>query len=146
MATIFRMDVKNAFLHGDLKEEVYIGLQLGLTSSPKNIVGILRRSLYGLEQVPKVWFENFWKTLVLTDFLQSQYDLSLFFRKTSHGITILLVYIDDIIITGDDPNIILQLQKSLHASFHMKDLGPLTYFLGLVVHKIQGRSFMNQNK
>lgn len=83
---------------------------------------------------------------MLTDFLQSQYDLSLIFRKTSHGITILLVYIDDIIITGDDPNIILQLQKSLHASFHMKDLGPLTNFLGLKVHKTQGRLFMDQNK
>ena len=56
-------------------------------------------------------------TLVLANFQRSQYDPSLFLRKTSHGITILLVYIDDIIITGDDPHNILQLQKSLHASY-----------------------------
>ena len=92
-----------------------------------------------------MWFDKFQHTLVLAGFLQSQYD-PLFLFKSSHGITILLVYVDDIIITGEDPNHILQLQQSLHASLHMKDLGPLTYLLGLEVHKIKGGLFVNQHK
>jgi hypothetical protein len=82
----------------------------------------LKRSLYGLKQVPRAWFEKFRTTLMFT---QSQYDSSLFFRKTALGIVIILVYVDDIVITGSDLQLIEQLQQCLKSSFHMKDLGPL---------------------
>ena len=66
--------------------------------------------------------------------------------KVKNGITTLLVYVDDIIIMGSYPDSILQPQQSLHASFHMKDLGPLTYFLGLEVHKLLRSLFIDQHK
>lgn len=143
---LLQMNVKNVFLHGDLQEDVYMRLPVGLSSSFSTMVCKLLCSHYGLKQAPRAWFEQFCKTLLHAGFQQSQYDLTLFPCNTSHCITILLVYVDDIIITGDDPDRTLQLQQFLCTSFHMKDLGPLTYFLGLQVHKIQGGLFINQHE
>ena len=106
----------------------------------------LKRSLYGLKQAPRAWFEKFRSTLLHFSFVQSQYDSSLFLRKTTTGLVLLLVYVDDIVITGSDSTLIAQLQQHLQASFHMKDLGPLTYFLGLEVHTNSSGIFLNQHK
>ena len=70
----------------------------------------------------------------------------MFLHNSSHGITVLLVYVDDIIISGTDSDMITCLQTSLHESFHMKDLGPLTYFLGLEVHQSQKGLVLDQHK
>ena len=83
----------------------------------------LRRSLYGLKHVPRAWYEKFTSTLLKFAFLKSKYDASLFLRKTEEGIVILLVYVENIIITGIDSVIISQLKQHLQDSFHMKDLG-----------------------
>jgi len=97
---IHQLDVKNAFLHGDLKGEVYIKLPTGMSSPLPNIVCKLKHSLYGLKQAPRVWFEKFSTTLLGFSFIQSSYDQSLFLQRTSKGIVILLVYVYDIIVTG----------------------------------------------
>lgn len=123
---ILQMDVKNAFLHGDLAETVYMKIPPGLEYS--NSVCRLRRSLYGLKQAPRAWFAKFHSTLQSGGFRQSNYDSSLFLRRSSTGITILLVYVDDILITGSDRSGILSLQTLLCTSFHMKDLGTVSYF------------------
>lgn len=129
------MDVKNAFLHGDLKEDVYMQLPQGVSGKTKGCFAKLCRSIYGLKQAPQAWFEKFQDAFLHLDFHPSPYDLSMFLYHASKGITILLVYIDDITIIVPIANMIHQLQASLHDSFHMKDLGPLTYFLGLEVHQ-----------
>ena len=116
-------DVKNAFLHGDLQEEIYMKRPSGMTTSSPHDVCKLRRSLYGLKKVPRAWFEKFRSTLISFSFTQSQYDSSLFLHTSTLGIVILLVYVDDIIITCTDCGLITKLQKLLHANFHMKDLG-----------------------
>ena len=85
-------------------------------------------------------------TLLLASFTQIQYDPSLFLCQSAGGVTIFLVYVDDIIIFGDVPDWIFQLQQSLHASFHMKGLGPLAHSLSLEVHKTKGVLFINQHK
>ena len=128
------MDVKNVFLHGDLKEDIYMVLPPGLSSTSSSDVCKLKRSLYGLKQAPRAWFDKFQSTLIRFSFKQSQYDSSLFLCKTTTSIVILLVYVDDIVITGTYSTLITRLQQHLQASFHMKDLSPLTYFLGLEVH------------
>ena len=103
------------------------------TSSPHDVCKP-RRSLYGLKQAPCVWFEKFHSTLLSFSFTQSQYDSSLILHTSTSGIVILLVYVDDIIITGTNCGLITKLQQLLHTTFHMKGLGQLTYFLGLEVH------------
>ena len=143
---LHQMDVKNAFLHGDIQEEIYMKLPSGMTTSSPHDVCKLRLSLYGLKQAHRAWFEKFRSTLLSFSFIQSQYDSSLFLHTSTSGIVILLVYVDDIIITGTDCGLITKLQQRLHATFHMKDLGQLTYFLGLEVHYRSHGLFVNQHK
>ncbi|RVW90513.1 Retrovirus-related Pol polyprotein from transposon TNT 1-94 [Vitis vinifera] len=143
---LHQMDVKNAFLHGDLKECIYMKPPPGLFPSPTSHVCKLRRSLYGLKQASRAWFEKFRTTLLQFSFRQSKYDTSLFLRKSDMGIVVLLVYVDDIVITGSDSALLGQLKTHLSESFHMKDLGPLTYFLGLEVHHSPSGISLNQHK
>ncbi|RVW84364.1 Retrovirus-related Pol polyprotein from transposon RE1 [Vitis vinifera] len=143
---LHQMDVKNAFLHGDLKECIYMKPPPGLFPSSTSHVCKLRRSLYGLKQAPRAWFEKFRTTLLQFSFRQSKYDTSLFLRKSDMGIVVLLVYVDDIVITGSDSALLGQLKTHLSESFHMKDLGPLTYFLGLEVHHSPSGISLNQYK
>ena len=140
------MDVKNAFLNGDLKEEIYMKLPTGMSMTASHEVCKLRRSLYGLKQAPRAWFEKFWSTLLTFSFTESQYDSSLFFHKTTTGMVFLLVYVDDIIITGTNSGLIFKLQNMLHSTLQMKDLRHLTYFLGLKVHSRDHGLFLNQHK
>ncbi|PHT99700.1 hypothetical protein BC332_29488 [Capsicum chinense] len=144
--TLHQMDVKNAFLHGDLKEDIYMKPPPGLFSLPTSDVCKLKRSLYRLKQAPRAWFAKFRFTFLQFSFEQSNYDSSLFVRKTSTGCVLLLVYVDDIIIPGNDSSLITSLQQQLKDSFHMKDLRTLTYFLGLEVHRDSSGVFLNQHK
>ena len=127
---LHQMDVKNAFLNGDVKEEIYMKLPTGMSTTASHEVCKLRRSLYGLKQAPRAWFEKFRSALLTFSFTQCQYDSSLFFHKTTTGMVFLLVYIDDIIIIGNDSRLISKLQNMLHSTFQMKDLRHLTYFWG----------------
>ena len=142
---IHQMDVKSVFLHGNLKEAIYMRPPPGLSTAAHDVCR-LKRSLYGLKQAPRAWFDKFRTTLLDLSFVQSQYDPSLFWRKTPVGIVTLLVYVDDILITGTDIGTIQQLKDSLHASFHMKDLGSVAYFLGLEFHRNNKGIFVNQHQ
>ncbi|XP_058742208.1 uncharacterized mitochondrial protein AtMg00810-like [Vicia villosa] len=139
------MDVKNAFLHGDLAEDIYMTPPPGLFSSSAGVCK-LNRSLYGLRQAPRAWFEKFRSTLIGFSFTQSHYDTSLFIHRTDVGIVLLLIYVDDMVITGSDQASIQKLKDQLQAAFHMKDLGCLHYFLGLEVHSNSKGIFVNQHK
>ena len=97
------MDVKNAFLNGNLSEEVYMQPLPGL-SVESNKVYHLRRALYGLKQAPRAWFVKFSSTISRLDYMASHYDSILFLRRTDNGIILLLLYMDDMIITDDDLN------------------------------------------
>ena len=92
----------------------------------------LRRTLYGLKQAPRVWFEKFSSVVAQQGFTSSPHGTALFVRKSSTGITLILFYVDDMIITGDD-FAIRSLQHFLSQHFEMKDLGTLSYFLGFEI-------------
>lgn len=132
-------------LHSDLKETIYMRPPEGL-GNPNSHVCQLRISLYGLKQVPRGWFENFRTTVIRSRFKQSSLDHSLFFRRSSAGITLMLVYVDDILISGDDALRSRQLQQCCWSHFKMKDLGPMTYFLGLEVARSTHGIFLTQTK
>ena len=116
------MDVKNVFFHGDLKECIYMKPLPGLFSSLTSNVCKLHRSLYGLKQAPRVWFDKFHTMLLQFSFTQSKHDTSLFLCKSTMGIVVLLVYVDDIVITGSDSNLLGQLKTHLSEAFHTKSL------------------------
>ncbi|TYK30390.1 putative mitochondrial protein [Cucumis melo var. makuwa] len=139
------MDVKNAFLNGTLSEEMYMKPPPG-TSSPPHKVCLLRRALYGLKQAPRAWFATFSSTITQLGFTSSPHDTALFTRHTPQGIVLLLLYVDDMIITGNDPQAISDLQHYLGQHFEMKDLGSLNYFLGLEVSRRSDGYLLSQAK
>ena len=140
-----QMDVKNAFLNGDLSEEVYMKPPPGIPHSTTQVCK-LRRALYGLKQAPRAWFEKFSSTIRQLGFKSSNYDYGLFIRQRETSITLLILYVDDMIITGDDITGISELKKSLSQHFEMKDLGRLSYFLGLEVLSDSDGYYLSQAK
>jgi hypothetical protein len=143
--TIFQMDVKNAFLHGDLNEEVYMQPPPGVNALP-GYVCRLRRALYGLKQAPRAWFERFVSVINAAGFKPSDHDLALFIHLSARGRTLLLLYVDDMLIIGDDAEHISHVKRQLGSQFQMSDLGPLSYFLGIeVMHSVKG-FYLSQSK
>ena len=134
----FHMDVKNAFLNGDLSEEVYMQLSPSL-SVESNKVCYFRHALYGLKQAPRAWFVKFSSTISHLDYMVSHYDYASFLCRTDKCIILLLLYVDNMIITSDDLNGIQELKDFLSQQFEMKDLEHLNYFLGLnITHSTDG--------
>ena len=144
---LYQMDVKNASLHGDLKKEVYMRIPKGVTSPSKISICLLPTevSLWS-EASSSGMVRNFSRSPMHIGFTQSPYNPSLFLQAASTGVTVLLVYVDDIIITDTDDGMIMSIQASLRDSFHIKDLGPLHYFLDLEVHQSPKGLFLNQHK
>ena len=139
---------QNSFLIGELLEEVYMKLPPSYSHPSRfpHRVCRLRRALYGLKQAPRVWFAKFSSTISQHGFSSSSFDTTLFLRRYDHGVTILLLYVDDMIITGDDMQGIQDLKHFLGRQFEMKDLDPLNYFLGLEVSSYVDGYYLTQAK
>ena len=143
---IHQMDVYNAFLHGELKEEVYMRLPPGFEASHPNKVCRLRKSLYGLKQAPRCWFEKLTTALKKYGFRQSLADYSLFTMVKARVRINILIYVDDLIITGSSPQATQEFKNYLASCFKMKDLGPLKYFLGIEVARNAEGIYICQRK
>ncbi|CAN1170240.1 Retrovirus-related Pol polyprotein from transposon TNT 1-94 [Linum perenne] len=145
---LYQLDVKNAFLNGKLEEEVYMAPPPGFEKRlGEGKVCKLQKSLYGLKQSPRAWFERFGRAIKEFGFYQSQADHTLFFKHLPHGrIIVLIVYVDDIIITGNDPKEIKLIKQKLGAQFEIKDLGNLKFFLGMEFARSKDKLFVNQRK
>ncbi|OMO98301.1 Reverse transcriptase, RNA-dependent DNA polymerase [Corchorus capsularis] len=143
---LYQLDVQNAFLHGDLDEEVYMSLPPGATSKGENSVCKLHKSLHGLKQASRQWFAKFSTALLTYGFVQSRSDYSLFIKSSKTDFFAILVYVDDIVITGNNSKLIDSVKNALQRQFSIKDLGSLKYFLGLeVAHSKQG-IYLSQRK
>ena len=106
----------------------------------------LRKSLYGLKQSPHAWFGKFSQVIKKFDMQKSKFDHPVFYRNFEVGIILLVVYVDDIVITGIDMTGISLLKSFLHSQFHSKDLGMLKYFLGVEVMRSKHGIFLSQRK
>jgi histone deacetylase 1/2 len=142
-----QLDVKNAFLHGVLEEEVYMKQPPGFENPhAPHYICKLDKALYGLKQAPRAWYSRLSSKLCELGFIPSKADTSLFLFKNS-GITMfLLIYVDDIIVTGSSDRAITTLLQELNKYFSIKDLGDLHYFLGIEVKKIKNGLLLTQEK
>ncbi|MCH90967.1 retrovirus-related Pol polyprotein from transposon TNT 1-94, partial [Trifolium medium] len=134
---LYQLDVNTAFLHGDLAEEVYMKPPPGLYLPSSNLVCKLQRSLYGLKQASRQWNTKLTETLLASGYTQSKSDYSLFTKQASTGFTVILVYVDDLVLGGNDDAEITSIKALLDAKFSIKDLGLLKYFLGFEVARTQ---------
>ena len=122
---IFQMNVKNTFLNRDLSEEVYMQPPLDL-SVESNKICHFRRALYDLKQALWAWFAKFSFIISRLGYMASYYDSALFLRRTDKCIILLLLYMDDMIITSDDLSGILELKDFLSQQFEIKDIRHLS--------------------
>jgi hypothetical protein len=131
---IQQLDVKNAFLHGLISEDLYMQQPPGMADSqhPTHVCK-LQRALYGLKQAPRAWFDRFSAFLLKYGFFCSLSDPSLFVLHSDYGSLILLLYVDDMLLTGSTPALVSNFIMVLSSEFAMKDLGPIHHFLGMEI-------------
>ena len=130
---VHQMDVKSAFLHGDLHEEIYMEQPLGFIQNNSSLVCRLRKSLYGLKQAPQACYAKMDRFLLDNGFSRCHSNNTIYTKKVGKSFTILVLYVDDLILTSSDPNHINRVNSRLKNKFEMTDLGHLHYFIGLQV-------------
>lgn len=115
-------------------------------SHPAQHVCHLHCAIYGLKQIFHTWFEHFHSVILSLGFTESSHDYVLFTRQTPRGLTILLLYVNDMVISSDDANTIISLKCQLHTEFQMNDLDPLHYFQGLEITYSRRSYLLSQQK
>lgn len=139
-----QLDVKNAFLHGTLEEEIYLKTPDGINGR-KNLVCKLNKALYGLKQAPRVWnarFDNFVKQI---GFQQSPHDSCLYTQVENKSKIFILLYVDDIILAGNNIEKLHEVKSELKMEFSMTDLGELKCFLGIKIDRNKETMFLSQS-
>ncbi|RVW24879.1 Retrovirus-related Pol polyprotein from transposon RE2 [Vitis vinifera] len=140
-----QLDVNNAFLQGTLTEDVFMSQPPGfIDRDHPHHVCKLRKAIYGLKQAPRAWYHELRQFLLQFGFINSIADTSLFIFNNHGTILYLLVYVDDIIITGNNVEAAQTFIQQLSQRFSLKDLGPLTYFLGVEVTSHTNGLFLSQ--
>ena len=132
-----QMDVKTAFLHGDLEETIYMEQPEGFeVHKGKDMVCLLKKSLYGLKQSPRQWYIRFDTFIIQQGFHRSMYDPCLYFRGTSiYNSEYLLLYVDDMLLVSKEVNRVKQMKEILRSEFDMKDLGSARKILGINISR-----------
>ncbi|GKA55252.1 retrovirus-related pol polyprotein from transposon TNT 1-94 [Tanacetum coccineum] len=144
---IYQMDVKTAFLNGDLQEEVFVSQPEGF-EDPDNPTHVyrLKKALYGLKQAPRAWYDTLSKFLMANNFFKGVVDPTLFTRKSGKHILLVQIYVDDIIFASTDHNACNIFSKEMSSKFQMSMMGQMSFFLGLQVSQSPGGIFINQAK
>lgn len=142
------MDVKTAFLNGDLKEDVYMVQPEGFAiKGQEQKVCKLIKSLYGLKQAPYAWYEKLTEHLLKLNYKHFNLDdATLFVKKVGRSIVYLVVYVDDLLIIGNNDDYIASIKRELKKVFDMIDLGLLHYYLGIEVIQNPKFIFISQKK
>ena len=136
-----QLDVKTAFLHGDLDEDIYMEQPEGFVVDGKsNMVCKLKKSLYGLKQSPRQWYKRFDHFMLESGFHRSIKDACVYFKRLGNDFWVyLLLYVDDMLIASKDQNEINKLKMLLKSEFEMKNLGEARKILGMEIGRDRKR-------
>jgi hypothetical protein len=130
---VYQLDVKSAFLHGELVEDVYIEQPMGYQMGDNNSVYKLKKVLYGLKQAPRAWYSKIEAYFYRENFEKCPHEHTLFVKHAENKILIVSLYVDDLIFTGNCEVLIDDFKCSMKKNFAMTDLGKMRYFLGVEV-------------
>jgi hypothetical protein len=137
--------VKNVFLHGTLSETVFYCQPTGFTDpAHPDLVCRMHKSLYRLKQAPWAWYSQFATYLTTLGFIEAKSDTSMFIFHRDSDTVYLLVYVDDIILTASNIELLRHTISALQPEFAMKDLRPLHHFLGITVERRPYGMFLHQ--
>lgn len=144
---VFQLDVKSAFLNGILQEEIYVEQPEGFcVAESEQKVYRLKKALYGLKQAPRAWYSKIDDFFIELGFERSRSEHTLYVRKVDLSVIIISLYVDDLLVTGNDQKFIQKMKQNLMQMFEMTDLGEMTFFLGMEVNQIPGKIFICQKK
>nr|GFB14391.1 retrovirus-related Pol polyprotein from transposon TNT 1-94 [Tanacetum cinerariifolium] len=145
--TVFQMDVKTAFLHGSLKEDVYVCQPEGFIDAdhPSHVYK-LKKALYGLKQAPRAWYDELSKFLLQNHLFKGTIDPALFIRRFHDDILMVQVYVNDIIFGSTHPRYIQLFSNLMKSRFEMSMMGEMTFSLGLQVNQSPCGIFINQSR
>nr|KYP56954.1 Retrovirus-related Pol polyprotein from transposon TNT 1-94 [Cajanus cajan] len=131
---VMQLDVKSAFLHGELQEEVYVQQPKGFIKKGKeDHIYRLKKALYGLKQAPRAWYSKIEAYFAKERFERCSNEHTLFTKRIHDNILIVRLYVDDLIFTGNSKDMCDEFKNSMKAEFDMTDLGHMRHFLGIEV-------------
>ncbi|GJR28791.1 retrovirus-related pol polyprotein from transposon TNT 1-94 [Tanacetum coccineum] len=145
--TIYQMDVKTAFLNGELKEEVYVSQPEGFVNqdNPSHVYK-LKKALYGLKQAPRAWYDMLSSFLISQHFSKGAVDPTLFTRQAGNDLLLVQIYVDDIIFASTNTAMCNEFANQMTTKFKMSMMGQMSFFLGLQISQSPRGIFINQSK
>ncbi|GJX30831.1 ribonuclease H-like domain-containing protein [Tanacetum coccineum] len=144
---VYQMDVKSAFLYGNITEEVYVKQPPGFEdpAHPNKVYRVVK-ALYGLHQAPRAWYERLSTFLLKHGYRRGAIDKTLFIKKDRRDIMLVQVYVDDIIFGSTKSSMVKDFEDLMQKEFKMSSMGELTFFLGLQVKQTSTGIFLSQDK
>ena len=128
------MDVKITFLHGDLEEEIYMRQPEGFVVKEKQeLVCKLKISLYGLKQSPRMLYQKFDTYILSLVFVRSKVDHCIYSKEEYGCFIYVTLYVDDMLLIGNNMDAIKEVKKQLSSKFYMKDLGAMNFIVGMAI-------------
>ncbi|GJZ39172.1 putative ribonuclease H-like domain-containing protein, partial [Tanacetum coccineum] len=144
---VYQMDVKSAFLYGQIEEEVYVSQPPGFEDSDYlDKVYKVVKALYGLHQAPRAWYETLANYLLGNGFHRGKTDQTLFIKKQKEDILLVQIYVDDIIFRSTKEELCTEFEKLMKDKFKISSIGELTFFLGLQVKQKKDGIFISHDK
>ena len=142
---IFQLDVKSAFLNGYLEEDVYVEQPMGFViEGQEGKVLKLNKALYGLKQAPRAWNTRIDKYFQDNGFVRCQNEYALYVKTFNNGdVLFICLYVDDLIFTGNNPNLFEDFKESMSREFDMTDMGLMSYYLGMEVKQTENGIFVS---
>ncbi|GJS75778.1 putative RNA-directed DNA polymerase [Tanacetum coccineum] len=133
---LHQMDIKTAFLNGDLHEDVYMAQPQGFKSKgQEHLVCKLKKSIYGLKQASRQWYLKFDEVMKKYNFIKNQVDQCVYLKMSGSNFIILLLYVDDIILASNNIDLLHESKRFLSRNFDKKDLGEASYVIGIEIHR-----------
>ncbi|KAL0463129.1 UNVERIFIED_CONTAM: hypothetical protein Slati_0200500 [Sesamum latifolium] len=140
---IWQMNVKTAFLNGFVEEEIFMDQPEGFTTvEEEQKVCRLQRSIYGLKQASRSWNTRFDEVIRYYDFIKNDYDPCIYKKISGSSVAYLVLYVNDILLIGDDIKMLGDIKVWLSTQFSMKDMGEASYILGIKIYRNRSRRML----